>query len=179
MCMSWYGEGCPCILVKLQLLHKSIACIQLAEIKSWEWKGKFTKLWWIIVRCDNFIWWDAKSGSFKWQGSPSNMSLIMSMWPSTALPTRHVKPTIVPFLFRIAEILWSVPCTPALLSPPKSPTAASAAARSLQSIYTKFLHSLLRFQYDHHYSLQPLNMKVLLCGIAMLSTKGQEKRLNC
>lgn len=69
--------------------------------------------------------------------SPLRMSRIMSTWPVTARPTRQVRPTIVPFRFRIALILCKVPCTPALLSLPKSPTASSAALRSSQVICTK------------------------------------------
>ncbi len=37
----------------------------------------------------------------------------MSMWPVTARPTRHVRPTIVPLRLRIALMRCSVPCTPA------------------------------------------------------------------
>ena len=69
-------------------------------------------------------------------GLPSRMSRIMSTWPVTALPTRHVRPTTVPFLLRMALMRCRVPCTPALLSLPKSPTACSAAFRSSQVICT-------------------------------------------
>ena len=68
---------------------------------------------------------------------PSRMSRIMSTWPVTALPTRHVKPTIVPFLLRMALMRWRVPWTPALLSLPKSPTASFAAFKSSQVICTR------------------------------------------
>lgn len=47
----------------------------------------------------------------------------MPTWPVTARPTRHVKPTTIPFLLLIADILCKVPSIPALLSPPNSPTA--------------------------------------------------------
>mmetsp|Transcript_28889 Transcript_28889/g.85550 ORF Transcript_28889/g.85550 Transcript_28889/m.85550 type:complete len:391 (+) Transcript_28889:929-2101(+) len=71
-------------------------------------------------------------------GAPSNStelllstrSRIMSAWPDTARPTRHVSPTMSPRRLRSAEIRCSVPATPARLSWPNAPTAASAAARS-------------------------------------------------
>ncbi len=60
----------------------------------------------------------------------SRMSRMSEMWPVTALPTRQVRPMTAPRRLRIAEMRWSVPWTPARLSPPNSPTARSAAARS-------------------------------------------------
>ena len=57
-------------------------------------------------------------------------SRIMSRCPTTALPTLQVSPTTLPSLFLMALIRCSVPSTPALLSPPKAPTVASAASRS-------------------------------------------------
>ena len=60
----------------------------------------------------------------------------MSTWPVTARPTRQVRPTMVPFLLRMALMRCNVPCTPALLSLPKSPTAFSAALKSSQVICT-------------------------------------------
>lgn len=52
------------------------------------------------------------------------------MCPVTARPTRQVSPTTAPLRLRMAEMRCSVPSTPARLSPPKSPSAASACARS-------------------------------------------------
>mmetsp|Transcript_8812 Transcript_8812/g.18858 ORF Transcript_8812/g.18858 Transcript_8812/m.18858 type:complete len:220 (-) Transcript_8812:3137-3796(-) len=60
----------------------------------------------------------------------STRSRIMSMCPSTALPTRHVSPMMCPLRFRMALIRCSVPAMPARLSAPNTPTACSADLRS-------------------------------------------------
>lgn len=52
----------------------------------------------------------------------SRRSLIMSTWPLTARPTRHVRPMISPRLFFIALMRCNVPSIPALLSRPKAPS---------------------------------------------------------
>mmetsp|Transcript_11721 Transcript_11721/g.38540 ORF Transcript_11721/g.38540 Transcript_11721/m.38540 type:complete len:265 (+) Transcript_11721:559-1353(+) len=62
--------------------------------------------------------------------SVERRSRIISTWPVTARPTRHVKPTITPRRFRMHEMRWSVFSIPARLSSPNIPTADSATAKS-------------------------------------------------
>jgi hypothetical protein len=55
--------------------------------------------------------------------------------PITARSTRQVKPTIIPFLLLVTDILCKVPSIPARLSLPNSPTAFWASYNSFCEIY--------------------------------------------
>ena len=57
-------------------------------------------------------------------------SRIWSMVPNMARPTRKVKPIIVPWRLRMAEILCKVPSIPARLSAPNSPTVEITWSKS-------------------------------------------------
>mmetsp|Transcript_6502 Transcript_6502/g.26346 ORF Transcript_6502/g.26346 Transcript_6502/m.26346 type:complete len:344 (-) Transcript_6502:11-1042(-) len=59
-----------------------------------------------------------------------NRSKTKSALPSMALPTRAVSPTTLPARLRMTETRCNVSLTPARLSPPTSPTPASAASTS-------------------------------------------------